>query len=63
MTAAVDTDIDAFIREQKLKLASERQALHVSNCPSYTEWRVTAEKTLARATTFGDLGTKMSAGC
>lgn len=34
MTAAVDTDIDAFIREQKLKLASERQALHVSNCPS-----------------------------
>lgn len=28
-----------------------------------TEWRVTAEKTLARATTFGDLGTKMSAGC
>ncbi|XP_025109537.1 trichohyalin-like isoform X16 [Pomacea canaliculata] len=28
MTAAVDTDIDAFIREQKLKLASERQTLH-----------------------------------
>lgn len=30
MAAAVGSDIDSFIREQKAKLATERQALNVS---------------------------------